>query len=336
MRFIISLVIVGLFFSCNNQDTTPDVSNIKINIITERHEKDLFSVDSNHLNSELNLLLQKYPTFGVAFNSTILNADPKWSKDTLAMYLKEFIRSYRTVYDTAEEMYADFSPYQKEITNSLQLLKYYFPAYKAPNKIITYIGPVDGYGDILTEDAFIIGLHHHLGAEASFYKSMWLLETYPAYIIRRFEPAYITINCMRNVVNDLIPSSREDASLVTQMIEEGKRLYILEKLLPEVEKNYLIAYSAKQLSDCYSHEAQIWDLFIQNNLLQTIDKNIIKNYIGEGPKTQELGEASPGNIGAFVGWQIVKKFMKNSNKLTLKELIRMDAETIMQAAKYKP
>ncbi len=336
MRFIISLVIVGLFFSCNNQDNTPDVSNIKINIITERYEKDLFSVDSNHLNSELNLLLQKYPTFGVAFNSTILNADPIWSKDTLAMYLKEFIRSYRTVYDTAEKMYADFSPYQKEITNSLQLLKYYFPAYKAPNKIITYIGPIDGYGDILTEDAFIIGLHHHLGAEASFYKSMWLLETYPAYIIRRFEPAYITINCMRNVVNDLIPSSREDASLVTQMIEEGKRLYILEKLLPDVEKNNLIAYSAKQLSDCYSHEAQIWDLFIQNNLLQTIDKNIIKNYIGEGPKTQELGEASPGNIGAFVGWQIVKKFMKNSNKLTLKELIQMDAETIMQAAKYKP
>ena len=336
MRFIISLVIVGLFFSCNNQDATPDVSNIKINIITQRYEKDLFSADTNHLNSELNLLLQKHPTFGVAFNSTILNADPTWSEDTLAMYVQEFIRSYRTVYDTAEKIYADFSPYEKEITKALQLLKYYFPAYKAPNKIITYIGPIDGYGDILTEDAFIIGLHHHLGGEASFYKSMWLHETYPAYIIRRFEPAFIGINCMRNVVNDLIPSSREEASLITQIIEEGKRLYILEKLLPDVEKYNLIAYSAKQLSDCYSHEAQIWDLFIQNKLLQTIDKNVIKNYIGEGPKTQELGDESPGNIGAFVGWQIVKKFMKNSNKLTFKELIQIDAESIMQTAKYKP
>jgi len=336
MRFIISLVIVGLFFSCNNQDNTPDVSNIKINIITERYEKDLFSADTNDLNRELNLLLQKYPDFGVAFNSTILNADPTWSKDTLAMYLQEFIRSYRTVYDTAEKIYADFSPYEKEISKAVQLLKYYFPAYKAPNKIITYIGPIDGYGDILTEDAFIIGLHHHLGGEASFYKSMWLHETYPAYIIRRFDPAFININCMRNIVNDLIPSSIGDASLITQIIEEGKRLYILEKLLPDVEKNNLIAYSAKQLSDCYSHEAQIWDLFIQNNLLQTIDKNVIKNYIGEGPKTQELGDESPGNIGAFVGWQIVKKFMKNSNKLSLNELIQIDAEAIMQTAKYKP
>ncbi|MGK7600328.1 hypothetical protein ACSRB3_23130, partial [Salmonella enterica] len=71
-------------------------------------------------------------------------------------------------------------------------------------------------------------------------------------------------------------------------------------------------------------------LFVQNNFLQTIDNNIIKNYIGESPKTQELGEASPGNIGAFAGWQIVKKFMEKSDQLSLPEMMETDAETIFQ------
>ena len=77
-------------------------------------------------------------------------------------------------------------------------------------------------------------------------------------------------------------------------------------------------------------------LFIKNNLLQVTDENMIKNYIGEAPKTQELGDASPGNIGAFAGWQIVKKFMDKKGNLSLPQLMATDNETIYQEAKYKP
>lgn len=98
----------------------------------------------------------------------------------------------------------------------------------------------------------------------------------------------------------------------------------------------MIGYTKEQLKAVYEHEAAVWDLFVQNNFLQTIDNNIIKNYIGEGPKTQELGEASPGNIGSFSGWQIVKKYMDKNPGTTLPALMATDAETIFQQAKYKP
>jgi uncharacterized protein YjaZ len=87
---------------------------------------------------------------------------------------------------------------------------------------------------------------------------------------------------------------------------------------------------------CLEREAVIWDLFIQNNFLQSIDNNIIKNYIGEGPKTQELGEASPGNIGSFCGWQIVKKYMQQSPSISLDSLLNTNAEIIFEKTKYKP
>ena len=335
MRLIISLLLVTLCFSCRSKKE-PDVSGIDIELSTHRFEKDLFSLDTNNLAPQLDQLIARYPSFGENFLSTILNTDPKWPTDSATLYIKGFITAYRNVYDSAEKVFPDLAIYETDIKKALQLLKYYFPAYKSPRHIITYIGPMDGYGDILTEDAFIIGLHHHLGKNFSMYSLPMVQEVYAGYISNRFEPAYIAINCMKNIVLDMYPEKNEDQSLVIQMVEKGKKLYLLGKLLPTVADNKLISYTEEQMKACYKNEAMIWNLFVQNDLLQTIDNNIIKNYVGEGPKTQELGEDSPGNIGSFAGWQIVKKYMEKNPETKLFELMSMSAENIFQQAKYKP
>lgn len=336
MRFLLmAFVCSGLLFSCNS-NKMPDVSNIKVELTTRRFERDFFAMDTNRLVQQLDAVIAKYPSFGENFLATVLNVDPKWSGDTAVNYIKGFLSSYRQLFDTSQKVFADFTPYEADIKKALQYTKYYFPQYKVPTKIITYIGPLDGYGDILDADVFIIGLHQHLGKNFSLYSSEWVRETYPDYITARFEPAYIPVNCMKNIVSDLYPEKEEDKSLVVQMVEKGKRLYLLQKLLPHTKEHMLIGYTEKQWKESKEREAVIWDLFVQNNFLQTIDYNIIKNYIGEGPKTQELGEASPGNIGSFAGWQIVNKYMDKFPDTKLPELMTMDAEVLFQQAKYKP
>ena len=330
------LLLTVLFSSCNSGDKIPDVSSIKIELTTQHFEKDLFGLDTLNYTTQLDQLQAKYPSFGENFLTTILNCDPKWPADSTANYVRGFTRAYKSLYDTAEIVFKDFAPYEKDIKQGLQFLKYYFPEYKAPNRIITYIGPVDGFGDILTDDAIIVGLHQHLGKNYSLYRSALVQETYPQYISDRFGPDYIGVNCMKNIVLDMFPENLEDKPLVQQMVEKGKRLYVLTKLMPYTEEYKLIGYRKEQLADTYSHERAVWDLFVQNGFLQTIDNNIIKNYIGDSPKTQELGESSPGNIGSFAGWQIVKKYMGKNPKTTLKQLMATDAETIFAEAKYKP
>jgi len=66
------------------------------------------------------------------------------------------------------------------------------------------------------------------------------------------------------------------------------------------------------------------------------EQNVTKNYIGESPKTQELGEDSPGNIGTFTGMQIVKKYIEKFPATTLAELMKTGAGEIYNKAKYKP
>jgi hypothetical protein len=337
MRLIIAgLLFFSVFVSCNNSDKIPDVSNIKITLTTQRFERELFALDSVGFAANLDKLIAKYPSFGENYIYRIMGADPKWSGDTVATYIHNFTNAYRSIFDSCQVVFKDFTPYENDIKKAFQFLQYYFPNAVPPKTIITYIGPMDGIGIASGENIICIGLHLHLGKNFSLYKSGMVQETYPEYVSSRFDPGYIPVDCIKLTLQEMFPENTEDKPLVQQMVEKGKRLYVLEKILPYTDGFKLIGYTQQQLKDAYANERMIWNLFIQNNLLQTIDNNITKNYIDEGPKTQELGEGSPGNIGSFTGWQIVKKYMEHFPKTTLPELMSANAEHIFQEAKYKP
>ncbi len=336
-RCITVFFLMSFFFiSCNNDNKNPDVSDINVELETKRFERELFALDSANFTAQLDQLQAKYPAFGENYIYSILGADPMWNADTVSMYVQKFTQFYRSVYDSSELVFKNFDPYEKEIKNGFQYLKHYFPNYVVPRSIVTYIGPLDGIGVAAGDDILCVGLHLHLGANFSLYRSALVREIYPEYVSDRFAPDYISVDCFKLVMNNLYPEKMDDGALVLQMVEKGKRLYFLSKILPDKEEFKLIGYTSGQLKAAYENEDKIWNLFVQNNFLRTTDNNIIKNYIGEGPKTQELGEGSPGNIGSFAGWQIVKKYMQKNEKISLPELMTMDAEAIFQAAKYKP
>jgi hypothetical protein len=46
---------------------------------------------------------------------------------------------------------------------------------------------------------------------------------------------------------------------------------------------------------------------------------------------------SPGNVGSFLGWQIVKVYVATHPQVTMEQLFALpDAQALMQEAKYKP
>jgi hypothetical protein len=327
-----------LLFSCHHGEKIPDVSDIKVDITTQHFEQDFFACDSSNMYNGIMQLRSKYPQFIDIFFSEILESDPRLPADSINRYVGGFRNAFEYLYDSAEVLYKDFDPYENEIKNGLQFVKYYFPAYKLPREIITYIGPVEGTASFYESDDGIlgVGLQQYLGKNFSLYQAPWLQETYPDYVSADFEPTYIAVNSMKNILNDIYPEKETDDPLVNRMVEKGKRLYVLSKFLPYKEEYKLIGYTEKQLSDCYAHESVIWEMFIQNSLLQITDPDLIKNYIGDGPSTAELGKGAPGNIGSFAGWQIVKKYMQKNDKTTLQQLLSTDDETIFQDARYKP
>ena len=78
-----------------------------------------------------------------------------------------------------------------KIKRGLQLTKYYFPHYEVPKQIITYIGPLEGYSNVLTGSGIAIGLQLYLGKKFSAYQTDFFREVYPDYQSRHFEKMYI-------------------------------------------------------------------------------------------------------------------------------------------------
>lgn len=335
-KSLCSLVIFFLIAACNNRKI-PDVSGVKVDLTLERFEQDFFAIDTAQLSNSLDKLNTRYPGFLQDFLFNIL-ALPAVADSGAAVEngVRSFIGSYQNIRDTAALIFKNMQGIHSEIRKGLQFVKYYFPAYKLPAKVITFIGPINSYGNIITPDALGIGLQLYLGKSYPLYLSEAGQSLYPAYISRRFEPAYIPVNTIKTIIDDMYPNNSVGRPLVEQMVEAGKRLYLLDLLLPETADTLKTGYTAVQLKGSLEHETDIWSLFLNNDLLYAADPSLTKDYMNDAPNTPPLGEGSPGFIGQFVGWRIVKKWMDKNTAVTPLQLMAKDPRRIFEESKYKP
>ncbi len=323
------------FVACKDKRDIPDVSDIKADVTVKRFERDFFSIDTNQIETSLNKLQQQYGPFlnDYLYNILSLPSVP----DSVVKNVKLFMHDYKPFYDSVQQTFSSFDKQEKEIKRGLQFVKYYFPKYELPKQIITFVGPFEGYSNVLTSSGIAVGLQLYMGNNFTAYKTDFFREVYPDYQSRRFEAGYISVNSMTNIINDIYPTQSGTKTLIEQMIEEGKRMYLLDMVLPETADSLKTGYTAAQLKGCYDNEAAIWNYFIENNLLYINDPSQIRDYTNDAPRTETLGPQSPGNIGLFIGWQIVKKWMNERGKATnMEQLIQTDDKQIFQEAKYKP
>ena len=335
MKNIISVLTLLFLVSCGNKKNVPDVSNIQIELSTQRFEQDFFKLDTLNIETSLNNINKKYPSFLPDYLYNILGLTPP--QNSIEKQLKLFLKDslYSNVFTDASKQYRSLTSVEKELKLALQLTKYYFPKYQPPTKIYTFIGPIDGVGTAITSDhSFAVGLQGYLGKTYPAYQLGYITQTYPSYKTRRFEEQYIATNCVKNIIEELFPNKSNGRPLAERMIEEGKRMYLLDALLPYTTDSVKTGYTQNQLELCIKNEKNIWAFFVSGNLLFEREPSLISPYVTDGPKTQELSEAAPGNIGQFTGWQIVKSWMKEHPKTSMQQLMQTDAMSIFNDVGY--
>jgi len=106
--------------------------------------------------------------------------------------------------------------------------------------------------------------------------------------------------------------------------------------LPETADTLKTGYTGKQLEWCRANEGVIWNFFLQHSDLYTTEPMFIKNYLGEAPTTDGMPAQAPGNIGQWVGWQIVNTYASNHPEMTPDSIMKADPKIIFKESKYKP
>jgi len=345
IRAILFAAILGAGIpSCNSGERIPDVSGLNAETVVRRFDQEFFSVDTAKLSTSLDALQQRYPQFLPDYLVKVLGINPA---DPMAEEaIKAFLRSYRSVYEAGNAQGKALQQAEKDIRLALQLMQHYVPTFKPeqPFEITTFVGPMDAYesfatgdyGDVRTRTGVGVAMQFHLGASAPVYEQGRSAGVMYDYQIRRFEPGTIAVNAVKNIIDDVFPYTASGKPLVEEMIEKGKRLYLLDKLLPRVADSLILGYSTRQLNGCMENEALIWNFFVKNDLLYSIEPSVNQQYIKDGPKTQELGEGAPGYIGLFVGRQLVRAYLKKHPEISMPQLMQTPATNILNSAGYKP
>jgi hypothetical protein len=329
-------VLTCIVSACNqNTETPPDVSNIKIDLRTRPLYKELARLDTAQLGRELLALRDRYPDFLVFYLDTFLgygNGNPL--SDT-NRGLRSFLThpDYKQLSDTILARFTNTKSIDQNLAQAFAYYKYYFPEAHIPQVIYVNAGLNNYAAFTYGDDILAIGLDMYLGPQFSPYAAVGL----PSYTTRRFLPEYIPVRAMQTLYRAQYPLVMEDRSLLDIMIQLGKEQLFLARVLPDVPDSVRIGFTTAQLDWCAASEKGIYNYFVQKQLLYEKSWQQMIRYVNDGPTTPGMPKESPGNIGAWMGYQIVKAYATNQSKDSLQAILRPgDPAAFLASSRYKP
>lgn len=317
MRFFFTLLMVlCLFFSCSDKNLNQiDVSNINVDFSVKRYDEDFYNATPKNLPT----LKLTYPyLFPNEFTDSIV-------------FSKVNNKEEQELFAETQKIYKDFSSEEIELTSLFKHVKYYNPKFKEPN-VITILSNIDYDSRVIYADSLLlVSLDVYLGDNHPFYGD------YPKYIKQNNTKNHIPVDVANSIIDKQLASSIK-RDFIAKMVYEGKKMYLLDMYLPAVSDQEKIGYSQDKINWARTNEEQIWMYFIDNKLLFNTDTKLNQRFLENAPFSKfytDQDNLSPGRIGVWIGWQIVRSYMKH-NDVSLQELLKIDESDLFNKSKYKP
>ncbi len=298
---------------------------IKVDVKIERLEHKMFQFKST---ADVSAFLKEHPLF-VAKYLEIPNAanETPFLNQLLEMYSNP---TFKEFYQDNEKFYGDFSDLRAEINGMFSYIKYYYPDYYVP-EVNTLVSGFRFDRDFAFSDSLIvIGVDYFLGKDARYRPQFY------DYMLTRYEKPYIVPMMGLAISSKFNEYDPKDETMLSEMIHYGKAHYFLERIMPGLPDSLNIQYTSAEMVEVDKNLDVIWGHFIEKKLLFDTNHKTKQRYIGESPKVVMIGDNCPGRIGRWLGWQIVRKYMRENPSVTLQELMAdKNAQEIFKKSKFK-
>lgn len=326
--FLLLLMLTLAACTSDKGKNIPDVSHIDVDLTVKRFEKGLFSADTTKIEATIAQLDEEYPVF---FKEVYLGKILPPLQDPQVLMLFVTSPNVRHLYDTCITVYADFDPYITEFKTAFRFYRHYFPDRKIP-ELITYISEYTLGNFTLEEDMLGVGLDFFLGADYPYYN----ITFFPKYLQASMDKDHLVSKTMHTLTKNMVGEPEGDR-MIDIMVNNGKILYVLDQLLPRTPDSIKLEYSAEQTAWCENNELQVWSHFLKEDLLYSTKMRDIRKLVDYSPNSPGMPPEAPGRTANWLGWQIVKSFMKRNPDTSMEDLILLtDAQELLQKSKYKP
>lgn len=315
-KIFVFLLIFALFLGCNDNDkVADDISKINIDFKVLRFDVDCAKAGPEDIPS----LKGKYPYL----------FPPQYSDSVWAAKLTDTLQE--ELFSEVGKKFPDFSKQSEALETLFKHAKYYFPRVKVP-KVITLTSEVD-YNNrvILADSLLLIGLDNYLGPSHRFYQGL------PNYVSNVLDEKYLVSDVAGAFAKAVVPKP-DNRSFLAHMIYYGKELYLKDKLMPSASDSQKMGYNKDQMAWVQANEEPIWRNFIENEYLYNTDTKLALRFLDPAPFSKfglELDNESPGRVGRYIGWKIVRAYMEK-NTIAIEQLMHIPSEEIFKKSNYKP
>jgi hypothetical protein len=324
--FFAIVIIAGLVWflipTKKNNPLRVDVSAVQNKLRIHHFDDAFFTSDSVNFLPELARLKVEFHPF---FDS---NSDSKfWHDNRLDI-------AQKMLYSDMKRKIPSFELLDEKLMDAFAHLYYYYP--NLPEfGLYTYISKLDFSNSIIVADRLIfVATDLYLGKNHPAYQYE------SSYLNYKKQPEFITTDVMERLAYTLAKRDNDDNTLLNDMIWWGKVIYFTEAMQPEANDTVLMRYSKKQLDFCEANHLQMWMYFVDNKLLFGTHPDGQRKFIEPAPYSKfglPFDAETPGMVGRWLGWQIVRSYMRNNPDVSLPQLMGdADSRAIFKNSKYKP
>lgn len=317
----VGILMLFLVVSCGKENRWDvELPSEKVNLEITDISKDFFNT-----NIPLTELQTKYPFF---FDNSVSNS--VWEEQRRDA-------TEKSVFDTVARVF-DKSIYKDDLEKLFAYYKFHFPKNQLP-KVYVYSSAMQNvYEPILfsaKDGLLFIALDGFLGSKSQFYAKERI---YP-YMAQNMNPENIAPSVVHSIGKEIIPFNPRQQTFGDLMVDEGKKLILADALLPETSDHLKIGYTTNQMDWAKANEGDVWNYFVEQNMVFETDKSLRQRFIDYAPFSKFLNEIeteSPGRMGVYIGWQICKSYLDKNKDITLEQFLNTDTQTIFNGSKYKP
>jgi len=345
-KFIFSIVFITLmcFFSCKEDQTIkqiPGLSEIPIDYNIYRFEDILYSLDTSNLLSSMGEVERIHPSFSQIFFTQVLPTQNADSQFGFYDELKKIVayEPLQKIYDTVQRVFPDDKFFKKDLDDAFRRYKHYFPGETEPN-IYTYVSNFRFQSFIFQEnnrDGVALGLDLFLAPGFDYRQIDPTNPVFSDYTIPSYTKEQIPKRVIEQLLEDKMGQLSPGNKLIDQMLYFGKKIYLLNQILPSLDMAILNEYTSKQMDWCIDNEKEIWAFLLEKELLYKSDNSTISWYARPAPTSRNMPADSPGRAANFIGYKIVKAYMERFPETSFSDLINLREGTeFLKNSKYKP
>ena len=341
---LVLLLLVCVLSACTNDEPPPpDVSNVEVDLTVLRFDREMAALDTTSLGVDLQRMDDEFGSFTDVFFTHLVpvrrgDFSPAEGEQVLRAYFEYPLTSF--VDSLVSNKFPGAGAQEKQLTEdfeqSLRYYRHYLPEAPLPDTLVLYATHFELAAFLYGDGQLAAGLDFFLGPDFDYTQVNPEEPIFSNYLAESYTPAHFTGKLLRVLLDDQYPAPRT-GRMIDYLIHEGKKLYLLEHLMPETPDPVVYEVTDEQMDWLRNNETPIYAYLQREDLLFSTDVNKINKYTRPAPYTPGMPQESPGGAVNYLGRQIVAAYMQQHPEVTLPELMAMeDGQAILRGARYKP